>query len=87
MTTEVLPAISLMSAQHVQEFGGYVAEKHANLLGQIHESFEVRSLRELCRNSLYDSVSFRRMAAAVPSLPLPKQLKEFLLLGMKIEDL
>ena len=45
-----------------------------------------KSLKEMCRCALYDSIRHRRMAAHVKSLPLPDALKEYLIFGCKLEE-
>ena len=82
----VLPSISLMSEQQIREFRQYMTYKYDTVFPQIQE-LKGKSLLELCRYSLYDTVPYRRMAEHVHSLPLPKAMKEYLLLGMSFEDL
>ena len=60
--------LSLLEAEYLESLKSFTGSK-------------VPKLTELCRKRLYECVPNRNMAACVHSLPLPKPIKMYLLLG------
>ena len=82
--------ISLMSAQDIQAFQGYVAKQNLknnrNIdISPVSYGF-CKTLKDMCRSTLYDNIRHGRMIVHVGSLPLPQDMKNYLVFDCKLED-
>ena len=79
-----------MSAEHIEQLRQLAATTNAtdqkNIDTTLIADKSCKTLRDTCRSVLYGSVKDRRMAAHVNSLPLPKQIKEWLCFNYEISE-
>ena len=81
----ILPFISLMSPKDIEQFRKLAANMKNVDMTLISDKF-CKSLKDTCRSVLYGSVKDRRMAVHVSSLPLPKQIKQWLCFDCDINE-
>ena len=84
LTTGLIhPFLSQMSSKDIEQFRQRAASMNCTSL--ISDKL-CKSLQDTCRSFLYESVKDRRMAVHVSSLPLPKQMKQWLCFDYKIDE-